>query len=62
MPSAELELTIRPDVADQENRGRAGVGVIYWEGAVGIYGADGERVGEGHVELTGYGEGNRPPV
>jgi predicted secreted hydrolase len=62
VPSAGLRMTIRPHVADQENRGSAGVGVIYWEGAVGVYGADGERLGEGHVELTGYGEDNRPPV
>lgn len=55
-------MTIRPDVADQENQSRAGVGMTYWEGAVTLYGADGERAGEGYVELTGYGEDNRPPI
>jgi hypothetical protein len=24
--------------------------------------ADGRGTGEGYVELTGYGEGNRPPI
>ncbi|MBM4131943.1 lipocalin family protein, partial [bacterium] len=42
-------------------------GVHYWEGAVravappGSPGA-GSPLGRGFVELTGYGEGSRPPV
>jgi predicted secreted hydrolase len=62
IPSEKLRLTIQPDVADQENHSRAGVGMTYWEGAVTVYGADGQRAGEGYVELTGYGENNRPPL
>ena len=62
LPSEKLQLAIRPDVADQENRSRAGIGMTYWEGAVTVYGADGRRAGEGYAELTGYGENNRPPI
>jgi len=62
VPSEKLRLTIEPDLADQENRSRAGVGMTYWEGAVTVYGEDGQRAGEGYAELTGYGENNRPPI
>jgi predicted secreted hydrolase len=62
LPSEKLRLAIRPDVADQENRSRAGIGMTYWEGAVTVYGADGRRTGDGYAELTGYGENNRPPI
>lgn len=62
IPSEKLRLTIMPDFADQENRSRAGVGMTYWEGAVTVFGADDQRTGEGYVELTGYGENNRPPI
>jgi predicted secreted hydrolase len=62
IPSEKLRLKIEPDVADQENHSRAGVGMTYWEGAVTVYGESGERAGEGYVELTGYGENNRPPI
>jgi predicted secreted hydrolase len=47
-------------VADQENRG--GSAPHYWEGAVRVIGSGGALAGEGFVELTGYGEGNRPPI
>jgi predicted secreted hydrolase len=60
VPSASLSLRILPEVADQENRG--GSAPHYWEGAVKVTGADGVPAGEGFVELTGYGEGNRPPI
>ena len=36
--------------------------MTYWEGAVTLYGEDGQRAGEGYAELTGYGENNRPPI
>lgn len=52
VPSAGLDLTIEPLVADQELR----ISLPYWEGAVRLSGtADGTRVGGyGYVELTGY--------
>lgn len=62
VPSEKLRLTIEPDLADQENQSHAGVGMTYWEGAVTLYGEDGQRAGEGYAELTGYGENNRPPI
>jgi predicted secreted hydrolase len=60
LPSEGIVWTIEPDVAGQENVSRAGLS--YWEGAVTVRDRDGGRVGEGYVELTGYGEGNRPPI
>jgi predicted secreted hydrolase len=60
VPSAGLSLRIEPELPDQENRG--GSAPFYWEGAVRVMGDGGARVGEGFVELTGYGEGNRPPL
>lgn len=60
VPSAGLTLRVDPLVADQENRG--GSAPHYWEGAVRVTGEGGAAAGEGFVELTGYGEGNRPPL
>jgi predicted secreted hydrolase len=60
--SENLRLDVVPAFADQENRSRLPGGVFYWEGAVFIRSPGGERVGRGYVELTGYGEGNRPPI
>jgi predicted secreted hydrolase len=54
-------LTVTPRVADQENDARL-AGLHYWEGAVRVTGAGGGAAGEGFVELTGYGERNRPPL
>jgi len=52
IPSANLDLTLTPLVADQEMR----VSFTYWEGAVNIKGtSNGKPVrGQGYVELTGY--------
>jgi predicted secreted hydrolase len=60
VPSERLALRVEPEVPDQENRG--GSAPYYWEGAVRVTAADGSPAGEGFVELTGYGEGNRPPL
>jgi predicted secreted hydrolase len=59
---AGLDLRVSSAFPDQENRSRLPRGVYYWEGAVVVEGADGRSLGRGFVELTGYGEGNRPPV
>jgi predicted secreted hydrolase len=59
---AELDLHVSSAVLDQENRSRLPRGVFYWEGAVVVETPDGKPLGRGFVELTGYGEGNRPPV
>jgi predicted secreted hydrolase len=52
IPSANINLTLSPYVADQENR----VSFTYWEGAVEIGGtSNGAPVqGSGYVEMTGY--------
>ena len=61
MPRENLELEIVPQLAYQENRSRILPDLYYWEGAVTILGSRGERLGQGYVELTGYGTGNLLP-
>lgn len=53
IPSANLDLTLTPLIADQEMR----VSFTYWEGAVDVKGtSNGKNVrGQGYVEMTGYG-------
>jgi predicted secreted hydrolase len=62
VPSAGLALRVEPELAAQENRSALARGLFYWEGAVRVMDAEGRAAGEGYVELTGYGEGNRPPI
>jgi predicted secreted hydrolase len=62
IPGEGLSLEIVPRLADQENRAGGTAGLFYWEGAVEARDAAGRRQGLGYVELTGYGDGNRPPV
>lgn len=52
VPSANLELTIRPSIVDQELQ----ASFTYWEGAVTLQGENGGRhvEGVGYIELTGY--------
>lgn len=56
VPSAGIDLTFSPWVADQELVTAGSTGVTYWEGAVGGRGASSGRPAtcEGYVELTGY--------
>lgn len=61
LPGHGLDLQVVPVLAGQENVSVRS-GLHYWEGAVEVVGSDGRRVGEGYVELTGYGRGNRPPI
>ena len=49
----EKSWRIEPLMDDQELDARASTGTLYWEGAVRIEGASGER-GRGYLELTGY--------
>jgi predicted secreted hydrolase len=62
VPSAGLRLDVVPDFSDQENRGRIPHSPYYWEGSVRALDPSGRPLGRGFVELTGYGERNRPPV
>lgn len=52
LPSEQLELTITPQLANQE----LPLTVRYWEGTVTI---SGNATGFGYVELTGYGDSDR---
>jgi predicted secreted hydrolase len=56
IPTRGLQVTITPDVKDQELDTRATTGVIYWEGSNVVRGSlDGRPVrGDAYVELTGY--------
>ena len=56
-----LEMEIVPQLAYQENRSRILSDLYYWEGAVTVLDSSGERLGQGYVELTGYGTGNLLP-
>lgn len=61
VPAAGLDLELEAVMDAQENvSGRSGV--HYWEGAVRARTPAGAAAGRGFVELTGYGEGSRPPV
>jgi predicted secreted hydrolase len=51
IPSEQIDLTVTPQVADQELQ----LAVRYWEGSVRI---EGSQAGYGYVELTGYGDGD----
>lgn len=62
VPSAGIAVRIEPELAAQENRSALARGLFYWEGAVRVRDGRGAPAGEGYVELTGYGEGNRPPI
>lgn len=50
-----LQFRLQPLMADQELDARASTGTIYWEGAVDAV-QDGRRLGQGYLELTGYGQ------
>ncbi|MFD3165039.1 lipocalin-like domain-containing protein [Herpetosiphon sp. NSE202] len=52
LPSEQLELSITPQVANQEMP----LTIRYWEGSVAI---SGNATGFGYVELTGYGDTGR---
>jgi predicted secreted hydrolase len=58
IPSHELDLSVRPLVADQELSTGKSTSIAYWEGAVEVRGHKAGRPvqGEGYVELTGYAQ------
>ncbi len=62
VPGAGIRAVITPRLADQENRSALIPNLFYWEGSVRLDSRDGARVGQGYVELTGYGENSRPPM
>ena len=64
IPNAGIGAVVTPKLADQENRSALIPNLFYWEGSVSIEAGKGkrERIGEGYVELTGYGGNSRPPM
>lgn len=62
VPGSGLELTLEPEMAAQENVSRLIPNLFYWEGSVRVLGPDGQFLGLGYVELTGYGKGARPAI
>jgi predicted secreted hydrolase len=62
IPSAGFSAVITPELADQENRSTLIPDLHYWEGSVSVESPGGARIGQGYVELTGYGEKSRPPI
>ncbi len=62
MPGEGLRIRIAPDLPDQENRGVLGGGISYWEGSVTASTAEGQDIGRGYAELTGYAKDARPPM
>jgi predicted secreted hydrolase len=64
VPTAELDLSIVPNLSDQELRTPGSTAVTYWEGSVSIAGKmTGRPVkGKGYVELTGYAKAFEQPL
>lgn len=60
IPNHGIEIELVPLVLDQENVSTIIPGLRYWEGAVEVRAA-GRNVGQGYVELTGYGDAGRLP-
>lgn len=51
----ERTIVLKPLMDDQENDARGSTGTLYWEGAVRAFDEQGQEVGRGYLELTGYG-------
>ena len=51
-PAGSFEVRARLDA--QELDSRASTGTVYWEGLSDLFDAQGQRVGRGYLELTGY--------
>jgi len=62
LPNEGLLLDVRPVVPAQENVAKLVPDLFYWEGAVDVRNRQGRSVGEGYVELTGYGTRSRPAI
>lgn len=59
-----LDLTVSPNLADQEMQTLQSTGVIYWEGSVSLTGMKQGKplTGQGYVELTGYARSFDAPI
>ena len=54
MRAGDITCSLAPLMDDQELDSRRSTGTVYWEGAVRAM-RDGEAIGRGYLELTGYG-------
>ena len=59
---ASLDLIVRSQLPDQENRSKLIPTLRYWEGAVEVTNPSGATVGVGFVEMTGYGSATMPAM
>ncbi|PIQ95773.1 MAG: carotenoid 1,2-hydratase [Nitrospinae bacterium CG11_big_fil_rev_8_21_14_0_20_56_8] len=61
LPASQTQLTITPDLDNQELAHLRSISASYWEGSVTVKGTmNGQPVqGKGYVELVGYGKGLR---
>jgi len=55
IPSESLVFDVSAEAPNQENVSRLVPNLFYWEGSVRITDPAGVRLGQGYVELTGYG-------
>ena len=62
IPDGGIHVVVTPKLADQENRSALIPNLFYWEGSVRVESGNGQPMGQGYVELTGYGENSRPPM
>jgi predicted secreted hydrolase len=59
-----LDLTISPNLPDQEMQTLQSTGIIYWEGSVSLTGFKRGQplIGQGYAELTGYARSFDAPM
>ncbi len=62
LPGEPRGLIVRGRSHSRENVSARLPKLYYWEGAVDIFRVSGERIGEGYLEMTGYGTGTRPAL
>ena len=62
LPGRIESIVVRAAFPSQENVSLRVANLHYWEGLVRAFGPDGRQVGEGYLEMTGYGEGSRPAL
>lgn len=48
--------TVKAVIDPQELDGRQGTGTVYWEGLSDLFDSNGQRVGRGYLEMTGYAQ------
>lgn len=62
LPGRIGRVVVRAAFPSQENVSFRVANLHYWEGLVRAFGPDGRQIGEGYLEMTGYGEGSRPAL